>query len=73
MTRLETIIQDALALPETEREELVRLLLSRLSPSDDDDAGVGARGLAVWTEVSQGDDWSAFYPESLVNGRKGKQ
>jgi hypothetical protein len=72
MTRFETIIQDALALPATEREELVRLLLSRLSPTDDNDAGVGVRGLAAWAEVSQEEDWSVFYPPSLVNGRKGE-
>ncbi len=72
MTRLESIYHDALALPKSEREELVRLLLSQLPATENDDAGVSDRGLAAWTESSQGEDWTEFYPAELVNGRKGK-
>ena len=70
MTRLETILRDARALSADELAQLLAALLAESASADDaDEAGAGQRGLAAWTESTRDEDWSAFYPESLRNGR----
>jgi hypothetical protein len=70
MTRLEAILRDAQALSADELSQLLAALLAENArASDADEAAAGQRGLASWTESTREEDWSAFYPESLRNGR----
>lgn len=66
MTKVEAILEQAYRLSASEREELLRLLAAQaFSERDDDDAAVGMRGVAAWTQSTQGEDWSAYYPDTL--------
>lgn len=69
MTKLEAILEQASALSPVERGQLLRLLSAQtFGEGADDEAAVGERGLAAWTESTQGEDWSTFYPATLRNG-----
>ena len=70
MGKLDPILSAVRGLPEAERRELLALLLAdSLRGRDEDDAAVGARGLAALTASVRDEDWSAFYPPELRNGR----
>jgi len=70
MTTLEKILEQAKDLSPIEIESLLRELSAHaLSQPGDDDASVGKRGLSAWTESTRNEDWSAFYPDSLCNGK----
>ena len=72
MTRLEAILEQAKGLSPVEREQLLhRLSAKAFGDSVDDEAAVGKRGLVAWTESTQGEDWSMFYPDTLRNGGRG--
>lgn len=73
MTKLEAILEQASGLSRAEREQLLRLLCAQAFGDDaDDGVAVGMRGLTAWTESTQGEDWSAFYPEGLGNGGRAR-
>jgi hypothetical protein len=70
MTKVEVILEQARGLSPAEREQLVRLLAAQAySEGADDEAAVGKRGLAAWTESTRGEDWSMFYPQALRDGK----
>jgi hypothetical protein len=70
MGKLDPILSAVRGLSEAERRELLALLLAdSLRDRDDDDAAIGARGLAAFTASVRNEDWSAFYPPELDNGR----
>jgi hypothetical protein len=71
MTKIEAILNDARCLSPAERAQLVEQLLEVSSGTQADEVAAGQRGLAMWTEAVHGEDWSAFYPESLRNGQRG--
>lgn len=70
MTKLELILEQADALSQAEREQLLQMLSARVfsQGAGDDDSAAGQRGLALWTESTRGEDWSMYYPDSLRNG-----
>ncbi|MBI3836137.1 MAG: hypothetical protein HY287_17585 [Planctomycetes bacterium] len=69
MTKLEAILEQAKGLSRFELEDLLRELSAyALDNRADDEADVGKRGLNAWTESTKGEDWSAYYPDSLRNG-----
>ena len=69
MTKLEAILEQANGLSPVQREQLVRLLSAQaFAQGGDDEAGAGKRGLVAWTESTQDEDWSMFYPDTLRNG-----
>lgn len=69
VTKVEAILQQAHNLSPAEREELVHCLAAQIfGGCADDEASVGRRGLAAWTESVQAEDWSMYYPDSLRNG-----
>jgi hypothetical protein len=69
MTKLEAILEQANGLSPVEREQLLHLLSAQaFGHGVDDEAAVGKRGLAAWTESTQAEDWSMFYPDALRNG-----
>ena len=71
MTKLEAILEQANGLSPVEREQLLhRLSAQAFGESVDDEAAVGKRGLTAWTESTQDEDWSMFYPDTLRNGWK---
>lgn len=70
MTKIEAILQEASALSERERRKLIELLRGQATNTGTlDDDGVGQRGLEAWTESTQAEDWSAYYPPELTNSR----
>ncbi len=73
MTKLEAILEQANGLSPVERQQLLhRLSAQAFADTVDDEAAVGKRGLATWTESTQAEDWSMFYPDTLRNGRRGR-
>lgn len=69
MTKLDLILEQAGGLSPDERGQLLRLLSAQtFGDGADDEAAVGRRGLAAWTESAHGEDWSTFYPDTLRNG-----
>ena len=69
MTKLEAILEQASGLSPVERGQLLRLLSAQtFGDGADDEAAVGKRGLAAWTESTHGEDWCTFYPDTLRNG-----
>ncbi len=73
MTKLEAILEQANRLSPVEREQVLHLLsVQAFGNSVDDDAAVGNRGLAAWTESTQAEDWSMFYPDALRNGGRSR-
>ncbi len=71
MTKVEAILEQAHGLSPGEREQLLRLLAAQaFRECADDDAAVGKRGLAAWTESTQGENWSTFYPDTRRNRRE---
>lgn len=69
MTKLEAILKQTDGLSPDQREQLVHLLSAQaFSQGGDDKAAIGKRGLAAWTESTQDEDWSMFYPDALRNG-----
>jgi hypothetical protein len=73
MTKLEAILEQANGLSSVQREQLVRLLSAEaFSQGGDDEAAVGKRGLATWTESTQDEDWSMYYPDTLRNGGRAR-
>jgi len=73
MTKLEIVLEQANGLSTVEREQLLHLLSAQaFGESVDDDAAVGTRGLAAWTESTQDEDWSMFYPDTLRNGGRAR-
>lgn len=69
MTKLEQIISEAGALSASERRRLIEILRQQLAAEAESDEDVGRRGLASWTESARGEDWAAYYPDDLQNGR----
>jgi hypothetical protein len=73
MTKLEAILEQANGLSPVEREQLLhRLSAKAFGDSVDDEASVGMRGLAMWTESARDEDWSMFYPDTLRNGGRAR-
>ncbi len=70
MGKVQSILSAVRGLSESERRELLALLLAdSLREHDDEDAAVGQRGIAAFTASVRDEDWSAFYPPELRNGR----
>ena len=72
MTKLEAILRDVQLLSAEERLDLLAVLHEQTPAALDeelDGAAIGRRGLAAWTESARGEDWSAFYPDTLRNGQ----
>lgn len=70
MTRLESILHDAKSLSDDDRQRLVEALKRELTlAAPDDEHAAAQRGLDEWTKSVGGEDWSAYYPDSLTNGR----
>jgi len=67
MADVDSIRNQASLLPPSERARLTKLLVEE----DQDETGVGLRGLAALTESSRGEDWSEFYPASLREKKGG--
>ncbi len=73
MTKLEVILEQANGLSPSEREELLRLLSTHgFSDDTEEEAAVGRRGLAAWTQSTQVENWSMFYPDALRNGGRSR-
>jgi len=73
MTKLEAILEQTNGLSTVEREQLLHLLSTQaFGESVDDDAAVGKHGLTAWTESTQDEDWSMFYPDTLRNGGRAR-
>jgi hypothetical protein len=71
MTKLEAILREADGLSPTERQQLAHLLLAQDSGNGaDHELAVGQRGLVAWTESTQHEDWSTYYPPGLTNGSR---
>jgi len=74
MTKLEAIVDQASRLSPIEREELLRILSAHtFGNGTADEVAVGQRGFAAWTESTEGEDWSMFYPGTLPNGGQPRQ
>jgi hypothetical protein len=66
MVSLKSILVEANSLSPTERAELIAKFLEQIALEERaDDAGVTQRGLAAWTEFTQGETWEEYYPENL--------
>jgi hypothetical protein len=74
MTRLENLLQEARSLSPVELARLLDELHHHAgSLSSAEEIEIGLRGLAAWTESSRDENWEAFYPPTLRNGRGGSQ
>lgn len=73
MTKLERILNEARTLTPAELTQLLDKLRRETLcvPADVDDAG--ERGLLAWTDSTRDEDWSAYYPPALRNGRDDKR
>ena len=66
MSKIESLLKEARSLSTAERRQLAELLLAQAGEeADRDEAAVGRRGLATWTESTRSEDWSPFYPSKL--------
>lgn len=73
MTKLEAILEQANGLSPIERQQLLHQLSAKaFGDSVDDEAAVGSRGHMAWSESTQDEDWSMFYPDTLRNGRRAR-
>lgn len=71
MTKLEAILRETDQLSPIEVQQLVKLLLARIPENGNDhESEVGQRGLSAWTESTQTEDWSEFYPPDFTSGPK---
>lgn len=68
MASLESILLDARSLSASERTKLIEKLLGQAAGDiEADEVAIGQRGLAAWTQSTQGEDWEAYYPPALRN------
>ena len=66
MSKIESLLEEARSLSTAERRQLAEMLLAQAGEeADRDEAEVGKRGLATWTESTRAEDWSPFYPSQL--------
>lgn len=73
MTKLESILEQAGGLSPDERGQLLRLLSAQtFDDRADGETTVGKRGLSAWTESTQAEDWSKYYPDALRNGGRAR-
>ncbi len=65
---LKSILVEVNSLSPAERAELLARLLEQISQeAEAEDAAVGRRGLAAWTESAKTESWEEFYPAELRN------
>jgi hypothetical protein len=72
MTTFDSIHNQARTLSAAEQIRLAELLLREArDETSEDEAAIGRRGLAAWTDSAQSEDWSSFYPASLRRRKVG--
>lgn len=72
MANFDSIHDQARSLSPADRVRLAQLLLEEAGREDqNDEIGVGQRGLAAWSDSTRGEDWSEFYPNSLRKRKVG--